>query len=580
MKKNSIYISLFLLLTIVFVGSNAWAANIYVDPTLGANITNGTYSIANRNSSGSDGNAYKTVQAAINAMSGGDDIYLRGGTYTPVALTGSGDNGAVHIPQTKNGSLDNWSSIQSYTGEWAILDGQNVCGPSFNDGAVLGYRDFDKNGADNISYWKFERLEITGGASTDGRAAFGLWLNGGPFIVRYCYIHDNVANTGGSNPGGITGMIMRDSIIEYNYFKNNGSSGKDYELHSTCGPQTHTDYHHYFSEWETSPQHIENAMRKNVIRYNLFDNEKKYAYNGIHNKGRQFLTPKTDVSWTYKEYGDKVHHNIFLGFPVAVGSQQDFQQIYNNIIVTPDGARNTSGVAVTDNSVEGNNVGVVIYNNTIIKGRINHNFGYGAAQYYVVNPYAYIYNNLMDQAPADYDGAAVITLGQPYILNPYTYDSARTDVTNNYIYRSNSTNLKVTRNAGNCYGILSVSAYNACYNATNFSKASSEATDPIYVGTTGADKYISRVAHIVSGNSTISNSGKGGNHPYLSGATIPSYIGATNPDDNNWVAGVLSFENLNNLKNGQQNDPAWVEGNVATPTPDSKLKPPPRIWID
>ena len=85
-------------------------------------------------------------------------------------------------------------------------------------------------------------------------------------------------------------------------------------------------------------------------QFNLFDNENRYALSGMHNKGRQYLTPKTNVSWTYKEYGDKVHHNIFLGFIVSIGSQQDFQQIYNNIMVTPTTNNNFAGLNITDNS--------------------------------------------------------------------------------------------------------------------------------------------------------------------------------------------------------------------------------------
>lgn len=57
------------------------AANIYVDGTLGADCTSGNYSTSARTCTGSNGNAYNTIQAAVTAMSGGDDIYLRGGTY-------------------------------------------------------------------------------------------------------------------------------------------------------------------------------------------------------------------------------------------------------------------------------------------------------------------------------------------------------------------------------------------------------------------------------------------------------------------------------------------------------------------
>jgi hypothetical protein len=55
---------------------------LYLDSTLGAAITDGGYSIANRDNSGSDGNAYLTLAAAWAACSNGDTIYLREGGET------------------------------------------------------------------------------------------------------------------------------------------------------------------------------------------------------------------------------------------------------------------------------------------------------------------------------------------------------------------------------------------------------------------------------------------------------------------------------------------------------------------
>jgi hypothetical protein len=43
--------------------------------------------------------------------------------------------------------------------------------------------------------------------------------------------------------------------------------------------------------------------------------------------------------------------------------------------------------------------------------------------------------------------------------------------------------------------------------------------------------------------------------------TLPSYVGATNPNDlknNAWVAGVLSLSNVEILKAGSERDPWWV----------------------
>ena len=70
--------------------------------------------------------------------------------------------------------------------------------------------------------------------------------------------------------------------------------------------------------------------------------------------------------------------------------------------------------------------------------------------------------------------------------------------------------------------------------------------------------------YVLEGSTTIANGGIGGNHPYFSGVTIPSYVGATNPDDNNWADGVLSLANVTTLMNGGSGDPDWIEGGASS----------------
>jgi len=556
-----------LILALLLIPVTGWSANIYVDITLGANITNGTYSIASRDDLGTDGNAYTTVQAAVTAMSGGDDLYLRGGTYQNLELTGSEASGMGHVRvvQSKSGTAENWTSIQSYPGEWAILDGEDNCDYSLPHafGSVLGMPAADDSGYWDVSYLLIERLEILNGASPDGEHACGLFFNGGPIIVRYCYIHDCIANTGGNNPGAIEGYVWHDSTVEYCKFENNGTDVSLYEQHAVVGTQLFSDYEYSTDYWEDSPQDIDGALRNNEIRYNLHDNTDHHAYCGMHGKGRQYLANKTIVTWDYKEYGDKIHHNIFLDCLTAVACQQDFAQIYNNIMETPTSTSNRTGITFPDVGMNGNNMAVTVYNNTIIKGRINNNFGFSDDNDYVINPYVYIYNNLMDQAPADSDWSAVINQGQPYMMNPFIYSSSRTKVSHNYLYRGTSNNFKVTKNTGDEYGIISSATYDSTYSDTNYVKTSSEGSDNIYEGVADGDQYTSRGAHVVTGAVTIANGGKGGYHPYLSGVTIPAYIGATNPNDDDWVAGVYGFGTAYFTLAVGGTDPTWVEGMVA-----------------
>jgi len=61
--------------------SSAEAATIYVDANLTSDCTSSSYSSANRNCTGSDGNAYNDFQEACSAATASDDITIRGGVY-------------------------------------------------------------------------------------------------------------------------------------------------------------------------------------------------------------------------------------------------------------------------------------------------------------------------------------------------------------------------------------------------------------------------------------------------------------------------------------------------------------------
>jgi hypothetical protein len=66
---------------------------------------------------------------------------------------------------------------------------------------------------------------------------------------------------------------------------------------------------------------------------------------------------------------------------------------------------------------------------------------------------------------------------------------------------------------------------------------------------------------------SIRTGGLGGAHPYLNSESIPSYIGATNPNSSDWVDHVLSFESPDVLKTLENGDPFWVEDYSELPQP-------------
>jgi hypothetical protein len=85
----------------------AWAAIRYVDPTAG---TCGTYSIALRDCSGTDGNSYATFALALVPTVAGDTVYWRSGTYTTRIALGS-----------KTGAAGSYITIAAYPGETVTI---------------------------------------------------------------------------------------------------------------------------------------------------------------------------------------------------------------------------------------------------------------------------------------------------------------------------------------------------------------------------------------------------------------------------------------------------------------------------
>ena len=535
-----------------FVGINslAFAANLYVDegsiePDATWNGNNGqTYTCPHGN-----GKGFSSIQAAIIDMNGGDDIFVRQGTYYETE---------IGIPQTKNGSSSNWSSIQSYPGEWAIID---ASGGQWG----IGRWGFSKTGGDDIGYWIIQRLEIKNAGDSDGAA--GIWISGGPNKIRYCYIHDNIETADGGicggNPAGVTGMIWDNSVIEYCYFENNGCTATD-EMHAS-----HINIH---SDYLYTSFNIDHATRKNEFRYNLFVDSDDRALHAFHHKAQQFLIrDHANVDWAYKEYGDKFHHNII--FDGNIRNEQDYAQYYNNIVVSD------LPFEISPNYQTGMSA-VCVYNNTLI-GSGSPSGPYFSVDWTVTQPYSYLYNNILDKGGERWDAKEVSVGSSP---DGGSWDWSKVDIDNNYLYQPVDQDvdsyLMGRKLSGDNLGVaLSTFDFNALDNMEdNQQKNLSDDSDRLMTGESGASKYITKADHIVEGSTTIANGGKGGDHPYLAGVRIPSYLGATNPNDNSWVAGVLGLANVATLESSGVEDPDWVEGQQSQSQPDD-LAPPTNLKI-
>jgi hypothetical protein len=565
MNYTKFKLLLTVLTVIAFVISltpNTFAANIYVDQKLSSNCLDGNYSSIDRSCTGSDGKAYRSLQEALDSMAGGDDIYLRGGTYTP---TTSNDYAAFQIPPSKSGSSENWSSIQSYPGEWAILDGQHTEAR----GTVLGYHSWGAGPASALRYWKFERLEVKNGGK-DGIGA-GIAASKGPIIVRYCYIHDNLASTQENLPAGLYSNEPEDSIVEYNYFKDNGCTGSHgNDAHINFIGQSDTEAL-TTAKYGYDPSRNYGGVRRNIVRYNLFEG----GGTAVHYKISTLFSGRNrsgvdygDQDSLYKTYGDHIHNNIIVNPDyVAIMMYQDFAQVYNNII---DG-----GPIWVQKRLKYGHYKVSIWNNTFrnigstsnaicrhekLQLLTNSNWNFDQN----TDHYGYDFNNIIEgggkSAPA---GVYEIVNFAPYHSTGQPYEHDFSNSIHTHTLFVNPGNDKLFRH------------YNISYNQFEY-EANGPTSLPreIFVvenrspfqGATGSGKYKTKADFLVEGSDSISNAGYKGNHPYLKGVIIPSYLGATNPlkdsgmgwdpsspdfNDSGWVDYVLSLSNINQLQDGK-----------------------------
>jgi hypothetical protein len=518
------------ILSLIFLFSiYATGKTIYVDPTLTTKCH--TYSPAARDCSGSDW-AFKTVQMAVDSMASGDVISIRGGTYLESNIT---------LSQAKNGTAwtaGNFNTIKSYPGEWAILDGQNQCTNSGAGSYVIGYASNEKGGAASLKYWKFDHLEIMRGGQSDSSGAAGFAGNSGPFWFTHCYVHDNMANTPGSNPGGLKGAVWDGCDVEYCYFTRNGDPTYhgDFTIMSDYNSATAEDGFTFINEGY--------HRGRNNYRYNLFDGSRA----GISDKNGQFYCGRNPDAGhgyddTYKSRGDNVHHNIFRHISyIAVFSATDFNQIHNNIF---DSCAIPILVGSTDEPIRYANV---VYNNTIITSASAPGIRWSHVNYYEQlarfndpsDYYGYGYNNILDKCQNTYNGED-LTLA-------WSSSFARADtgvhhfyINRNYFYSPADTATIWYGRAGQAGTLYSIAKYKTIDAAAlQFSNAYN-AGDLLYTGTTGSSRLITRGAHVLNGDTTIANGGRGGAHPYLDDTSIPSYVGATDPSSNTWVDSVYNL---------------------------------------
>lgn len=207
----------------------------YADNQLASDCTSGNYSIASRNCTGSDGNAYNTFAEVIAQTVAGDTICVRSGTTWTERMD-------FQSPVSKTGTASAWITAGGCLGEKPEI--------RYADPVTAGsYGPIKARG--NRGYFIFENMVLDGGGSADtgfsgwalrdGNHHFtlrnleiknfknvsGLYISASDIIVQNCEIHDQVSTLGTSGTYHYAIYYHDGSrvVIEGNDFHDNAGGG-------------------------------------------------------------------------------------------------------------------------------------------------------------------------------------------------------------------------------------------------------------------------------------------------------------------------------------------------------------------
>ncbi len=300
---------------------------VYVDKSLSGNCSNGTYSITARACTGSDGDGFTAINPALAAVTHGDTILVRSGTYRENDCCA----GSSHVGFRIEKSI----TFKAYNNETVILtyDPNNI--PRDTDGTlgsivyiditsrlpllvegfqIEGYKPLGCNPIPNVNptICRGSNLELE-------------WNGAIPTATGNATIRNNKFYNAGSTALGVSGT-RGNLLIENNDFYDGGFTPREHGIYAG-GRQT--------------PGTIK------TIRYNQIHNFSGY---GIH--------IYSDTANNYEVYGNIIYNNQTGGLLLTGGNHK----IFNNTIVNNHGLSGLvfygtpipSGDVVKNNIIWGN----------------------------------------------------------------------------------------------------------------------------------------------------------------------------------------------------------------------------------
>ena len=265
------------------VGQSAQAAQAYVDPTIASDCSN--YSTASRSCGGGSEFAYSTFSAGLSAVSGGDTLYLRGGSYGQLNISKSGSPGN---PITIRGMANEVATITtgSQVGLW-VINQTDVVIADLVVTNVQGFGRLEDSSRISISNVQFSNAGASGTTgslkfvrSTLNRVSNSSFEDGSDLFVLQDDSDRNVLVNNAFNEASHSLISIRcssENVIRGNVFNN--PSQKAMELYDCEGTSD-------------APVRLDDA-RRNLIEWNRFEgtagSDAPHRYNGIQHGGQESI---------------------------------------------------------------------------------------------------------------------------------------------------------------------------------------------------------------------------------------------------------------------------------------------------
>ena len=292
------------------------ATTRYVDGTLGADCTSGNYSIAARTCTGSDGNAYNTMDEATDLMVAGDITYVRAHSFTGAGQDWGYDGG--------NGtSWSNAPQIRNYNSE------------------VVWLRTASFGGTQHASYIIVHGIYLNGqlnGTPIDQMLSMQRVASGTPFGTDHLRWEDGKFKGPSTLPANPTSIGVACGNANSPYDDNNYSEflrNEFYDFVVDPNSPMYLSCGHILIDGDTFHDNAEEAFQfypqstTNVVRNNTFYNNNKLS--------------------TQPDRED----------PVIICCYGNNNQIYNNILYCGTCSSEAFGISIFNGT---NNA---VYNNTV-----------------------------------------------------------------------------------------------------------------------------------------------------------------------------------------------------------------------